>query len=291
VVVVVHEMRREAVRTLQSLRADYQLDMRPDDYEVLVIENGSREPLDAASVEALGPNVKYRYLENAPASPARAINVGVSQSSGEVIAIMIDGACLLSPGVLSTAMRAYACFERPVVLTRYFYLGPGRQNDTIPGGYNRKVEDALLASIRWPEDPYRLFEIASPLTVEGPRENWFTPWFESNCLFMPRDLFEEIGGCEERFDLPGGGAANIDLFARAGSHEESHLVQLIGEGVFHQVHGGITTNVSPAARDEMIRDATAQYERIRGNVEPVCRKRVHYIGQLAVAAARSKMDG
>ena len=36
-------------------------------------------------------------------------------------------------------------------------------------------------------------------------KSWLNRIFESNCLFMRRDLAGEIGGMDERFDLPGGG--------------------------------------------------------------------------------------
>jgi hypothetical protein len=39
--------------------------------------------------------------------------------------------------------------------------------------------------------------------------------FETNCLFMKRSLFEALGGADERFDYPGGGFLNLDIFKRA----------------------------------------------------------------------------
>ena len=32
---------------------------------------------------------------------------------------------------------------------------------------------------------------------------------------MRRELWDEIGGMDERFQLPGGGLVNLDLFSRA----------------------------------------------------------------------------
>ena len=41
VVVVAHDMSRELPRTVRSLAPDYQRGVKADDYEVIVIDNGS----------------------------------------------------------------------------------------------------------------------------------------------------------------------------------------------------------------------------------------------------------
>ena len=47
VVVVVYNMAREAPRTLYSLSAAYQRDISAEDYEVIVVDNGSTPAFDA----------------------------------------------------------------------------------------------------------------------------------------------------------------------------------------------------------------------------------------------------
>ena len=56
VVVVVYNMRRAAARTLLSLSARYQRGISSEDYEVIVVENGSSAPLDRDAISALGSN-------------------------------------------------------------------------------------------------------------------------------------------------------------------------------------------------------------------------------------------
>ena len=53
VVVIFYNMRREAARTLYSLTPRYQQGISEDDYEVLVIDSGSQEPLDENHVTSL----------------------------------------------------------------------------------------------------------------------------------------------------------------------------------------------------------------------------------------------
>jgi glycosyltransferase involved in cell wall biosynthesis len=280
IVVVAYNMRREIPRTLQSLAASYQLDCAELDYEVLVLDNNSSEPLDEQMVKSHGDNFHYHFLKDAPPSPAYALNYGAKHSSGEILCFMIDGAHLLTPGTFRMAMAAFRAFRNPVVLTRYFYMGPGSQNKSILEGYNQAEEDRLLASIGWPEDGYRLFEVGVPLQGRHPKITWFNKMIESNCLFLARSLFEAIGGAEERFDIAGGGFLNADLLSEATAVEGVTPVQLVGEGSFHQMHGGTTTNVTPEQRDARVQTYIEQYRQIRGHDLVTTDKDVYYLGHM-----------
>lgn len=280
VIVVAYDMHREIPRTLQSLSPAYQRGADALDYEVLVMDNGSPEPMDATAIEALGSQFQYHYLEDAPPSPAMALNEGCARSTGEILCLMIDGAHLLTPGVFKFALAAFAAFEQPVVMTRYFFMGPDDQNESIRQGYSQAVEDQLLATIDWPSEGYRLFEVGSPLTGKLPATSWFNKMVESNCIFLSRGTFLAAGGADRRFDLPGGGFLNMDIYRQAARLPGTEVVQLIGEGSFHQYHGGTTTNVTPAQRDDKVRQYGEQYAAIRGEAMAVSDKIVHYIGHI-----------
>jgi tetratricopeptide (TPR) repeat protein len=123
-------------------------------------------------------------------------------------------------------------------------------------------EDALLESIGWPQDGYRLFEIAT--MDESSFDGWLAPIGETNALFMRRELWELLGGVEERFDAPGGGLVNIDTYKRAAELPGAELVILLGEGTFHQFHGGAATNASVESFPDLRTSWHKQYEAIRG---------------------------
>src|SRR4051794_34778475 len=106
VVVVVHNMARELPRTLWSLSAARQQGVTAADYEVIVVDNGSDEPVDPALLERFDGDVTLERIDPAPPSPVRAANVGVRRARGELVGLVIDGARLASPGLLAGALRA-----------------------------------------------------------------------------------------------------------------------------------------------------------------------------------------
>jgi glycosyltransferase involved in cell wall biosynthesis/tetratricopeptide (TPR) repeat protein len=263
VVVVVYNMAREAPRTLHSLSAAYQRHIDPDEYEVIVVDNGSDPPLDPKIVDGLSGNFRLIRIDHASPSPAQAVNRGLAEARGEVLGVLIDGARIVTPGLLHFARHGACLHEHAVVVAPGWYLGSDFQRWAMQCGYDQAREDALLAAIGWPQDGYRLFEIATP--DESSSEGWLQPLAEANALFMRRRAWDTLGGVDERFDAPGGGFVNADTYARAMELPDAELVLLLGEGTFHQLHGGIATNVSP----QQFRDSNStwedQYEKIRGH--------------------------
>ena len=286
VIVVRYGMQRELPRTLESLARDYQLDAADLDYEVLLVDNGSPAPL--ALDPALAARVPLRQLAvpDPTPSPVAAINLGAARARGEWLCLMIDGAHLLTPGVFRWSLRAAAAFADPVIAVRYFYLGPGDQPDTVLAGYNQAREDRLLERIAWPSEGYRLYEIGAPLRGGASHTTWFNRMFESNCLILRRERFDRLGGLDPRFDLPGGGFANLDFFKRASETPGAEFVQLIGEGSFHQVHGGATTNSEPAPREASLAAYREQYRALRGHSEFTTTAPLNFLGHLPTEASK-----
>jgi len=275
-------MAREAPRTLYSLSAAYQRHIGANDYEIIVVDNGSTPPFDAKVIDGLVGNFRLIRLDPAPASPARAINRGLAEARGKVIGIMIDGARIATPGMLHFARRGVELYPCAVVVTLGWYLGRDLQRWSMEAGYNQQREDEMLASIGWPQDGYRLFEIAA--FDESSVDGWFSQIEESNALFMSRDSWNRIGGVDERFDAPGGGYINLDTLGRAMELPDSELVVLLGEATFHQLHGGIATNQSYRDLAQSLSKWEEQYLAIRQRPwrAPSVLKRT-YIGTLPEA--------
>jgi hypothetical protein len=280
VVVVVYNMDREAPRTLLSLSANYQRFIDADDYEVIVVDNGSNPPFDPKVLESLSGNFTLIRIDPAPPSPAQAINRGLAEARGDIIGVMIDGARLVTPGLLHFARHGAYLYDQSVVATLGWYLGHDYQTWSIECGYNRAREDALLESIDWPKDGYRLFEIGA--MDESSVDGWLQPISESNALFMRRELWELLGGFDENFDAPGGGLVNLDTFRRALSLPDAELVILLGEASFHQVHAGINTNAGRQCQIDNFNRWANQYQIIRGQTYELLRPKhpPTYIGTL-----------
>jgi hypothetical protein len=250
-------MVRELPRTLRSLGAPYQRELDVEDYEVVVVDNGSPVPLDGVVADHGAPNVRFHRLDPAPPSPVRAANEGIALARGELVGLVLDGARLASPGLLATARQAARLAARPVVTAPAFHLGDVTHMQAREAGYDQDAEDELLARSGWEDDGYALFGISTLAGSSG--RGLFGPMGESSSLFLPRPLWDELGGLDEAFTLPGGGLANHDLYRRACELDGVQLVVLLGEGTFHQIHSGAATS-----RRHTWDDMHAEYEAIRG---------------------------
>jgi cephalosporin hydroxylase len=288
VVVVVYNMRREAERTLRSLSRTYQRGVDDLDYEVIVVENGSApdQRLGDELVASYGPEFRYVDMgDDASRSPVAALNRGIEASRGAALALMIDGAHVLTPGVLRYGMLGLRSYEPAVVATQQWYVGPGQQSEAMLAGYDREYEDRLFGEIGWPDDGYLLFDVGHFI---GGRD-WFDGMWESNCLFVPRALLDQAGVFDEAFDVAGGGFANLDLYERVGSTPGVTVVSIIGEGSFHQVHGGTTTNQTDADhRAAQLTAYRAHYAEMRGRDYRDPGKPLHYVGSMFTAARRTR---
>lgn len=240
VVVIAYNMSRELPRTLQTLSPAYQHDIAAEDYEVIVVDNGSTDPLNEAACRALCSNARLHVVSDAPPSPVDAINHGLAMARGALVGVCIDGARMASPRLLATALEAAQLHERPVIGTLAFHLGPDVQSRSVANGYNQEVEDALLSTVDWFGDGYRLFSIS--VFASSSAHGWFTLPAETNALFLTRDHWRALGGYDPAFVAPGGGLVNLDTWGRACADPEARVILLLGEATFHQFHGGIATN-------------------------------------------------
>lgn len=257
-VVISYEMTRELPRTLRSLSPSYQgLDAR--DYEIIVVDNASRVPPRAEDFAHLGADIRVLSCSAPSPSPVRAINEGLARARGALIGVWIDGARMASPGLVRACEAASALHPRPVIATLNYQLGPDLQRISSAQGYDQTREDALLQAIEWPKDGYRLFDISTAEIRGGP----LGAMLESNALFLTRKLWDELGGYDEAFREPGGSVVNPDTLIRAVALPDAQLIRILGEGTFHQIHGGLSTSTQERAMN-MLKEGSRTYLRLRG---------------------------
>ncbi|KAG1661966.1 Capsule polysaccharide modification protein LipA [Nymphon striatum] len=162
----------------------------------------------------------------------------ISSSEYEIILIenesenLLDYQALEDKGIINASKMN----DQFIVATHAYHLGDEPQNLSVPSGrYNQLIEDALLETIA-----------------------------ESNCIALPRSSAILLGGFDEDFVTLGGGYVNLDFYKRAQNLEGHQLVYLLGEGTFHQVHGGVATNRDDtphlAYKEEYIRLRGKPYE-------------------------------
>lgn len=263
VVVIVYKMKSQALRTLYSLSNEYQLNTHKEEYEVIVIENESDEMLSQDEISSLKGNFYYFSRKETTQSPVNAINFGAEKASGSHIAIMIDGARMLSPMVVYYTLLACRTHSNPVIAIPGYHLGHKPQSISAGEGYSAKDDDNLLKQINWPHHAYSLFDIAcfSDSTARG----FLVPLNESNFVVVQRSLFFDLGGYCTLFDKNGGGFANLDFYKRVCESTNIQLFLLFSEGTFHQFHSGETTGKHQKSDTEkLINNLSAEYIRIRG---------------------------
>lgn len=254
VVICTFEMQREAPRTLLSASVPYQKDIGVDEYEVIVVDNGSSTPPE---VPAGLPSVRVLRHPSPTPSPAPAMNWGAEQASGDILLFAIDGARIFSDRLYRSVLDAHRRVDDALVYTLAWHIGPAEQMTSSRQGYDQRVEDELIASSGWPDDPDALWKVS--VFAGSSNEGFFRPVAESNAFSVPRTLFERLGGYDERYTSPGGGLCNLEIFRRYVNHLGVTAVCLLSEGTFHQFHGGVATS-GRVGWDELV----AEHRRITG---------------------------
>jgi len=261
VIVVVYDMPHQAMNTLYTLSRQYQRDVDNVAYEVVVVENLSGRNLKPRKVRALGAEFRHIARRENGVSPIWALREGIDAARGDVIGLMIDGARMVTPGLLRNVADAYRAFPDALVATPGFHLGDDDHANSTDRGHDERAEAQLLASFPWQENGYLLYQFA---TVSGANPyGYLHPMMESNCMFATREALAEIGGPDPRFDQEGGGVLNLDLYRELVELPRNQLVVLPGEANFHQFHGGVTT-VQDAHREDRLQRFRDRYHEVRG---------------------------
>ena len=108
VVVITYNMTREIPRTILSLSPTMQVGVSHDDYEIILVDNGSTRKFDIEQCRSTGIDLRVEELASGDPSPCRAINRGLAIARGDLCGVMIDGARLASPGLVAGALAPSA---------------------------------------------------------------------------------------------------------------------------------------------------------------------------------------
>ena len=190
-------------------------------------------PSSATSTWAPTAHARRRPSPSTGASPT---------ARGETVALMIDGAHVLTPGVLHYGMPGCRAYEPASWPPSSGTSGPASRATRCSRATTRRSRTGSSTQIQWPDDGYRLFEIGHFI---GDRD-WFDGIVgEQLPLRAPQAARAGRAASTTASRWPGGGYANLDLFERLGPTPGRHAWRrILGEGSFHQFHGGTTTNVA-----------------------------------------------
>jgi len=259
-VVVAYNIPRHLRRTLTSLSPSFQ-GIAPEHLEVIVIDNGSSPALRKEDFQEFPQVAKVIRVDGHP-SPVSGLNQGIEAAKFSTIALMIDGAHILSPGVARNTKSIVQSVPRPVINVPQYTLGPASQNlRSVENAF--EVEEEALRELGWPANGYALFDYA---VIPGEVVNKHTlDAIETNCLITTREVLADCGGYDERFDEAGGGLANIEIFHRLTHDESNQYISFPGEGSFHQDHGGTTTALTSEQRDKLVAEYYEKYREVTGD--------------------------
>ena len=259
-IVVAYNIPHQLKRTLTSLTPAFQ-GVPAHQVEIIVIDNGSSPALKKSDFSDFPRVENVIRVDNHP-SPVHGLNLGIEAARFKTIALMIDGAHILSPGVVKNAAAIIQSFPRPVINVPQYTLGPASQNlRSVENAF--EVESEALKELGWPGNGYALFDYA---VIPGETANKHTlDAIETNCLITTKEVLADCGGYDERFDEPGAGLANIEIFHRLTHDERNQYVSFPGEGSFHQDHGGTTTALTSEQRDELVARFYETYKTVTGD--------------------------
>lgn len=279
IVLIVYKMADQAERTIQSLSPPYQRGVEAKDYEVIVVENRSDWILGEQRAKQVASNVRYFLRDEKERTPVHAINFGASQARGSHVSIMIDGARMVTPGIVRLAIDAFRISPEAAVSAPGYHIGEKLQQVAVNEGYSEAVEAAFLQRIEWPSEGYRLFEIA---VLSGSCQGgFFQSNYESNFIATSLKKWRALGGMDSRYNDFGGGNANLDFYKRLLESPDTPFYLLFGEGSFHQFHGGVTTGTLKEERAKIYKQLDDQDIALRGNnraapnVKPVLFGQMH----------------
>jgi len=175
VVIPTYNRPQRLAACLQSLT---QLDYPRDQFEVIVVDDGSPEPLTAVT-EPFQTQIGLRLLRQDNSGPASARNAGAASALGKYLAFTDDD-CQVTADWLTALTTTLA-----------------NQPHALIGGH---TVNAL---------PENIYSTASQLLIDflysyyNPRQGTAT-FFASNNFALPRDMYQTLGGFDTGFPLAAG---------------------------------------------------------------------------------------
>ena len=204
---------------------------------------------------------------SADPSPTVALNAGIAEARGEHLALMIDGAHVLTPACCTTACSRLTAYEPAVVATQQWYVGPGQQGETLQ----------QRATTRTPRTGSSTASSGPPTATACSRSATSSASATGSTASSRATACSCPASCSSRSAAsttasPCPAAATPTSTCSSGSALAPGRRRRRASSArarFHQFHGGTTTNVADAAdRRERVASYGEHFRELRGPRPP-----------------------
>jgi peptidoglycan/xylan/chitin deacetylase (PgdA/CDA1 family)/glycosyltransferase involved in cell wall biosynthesis len=162
--VVVSTFNRRDVLVSKTLPAIFKQDLPADEYEVILIVDGSTDG-SAAAARELHPPCTLRIIEQPNRGLSKARNTGIGMARGELV-IFIDDDTICTPDLFRRHVEAHTGPD-PVVAHGSIFLAPGspasiltNANESWYQKYNRHLN--LQGGLKWPDQTFLISNSSIP---------------------------------------------------------------------------------------------------------------------------------
>jgi GT2 family glycosyltransferase len=204
VVVPSYQRPESLARCVQGIS---RLNYPANDFELVVVDDGSSMPLESAITKAAGDRLQWRLVRQANSGPAKARNTGVEHARGQFIAFTDDD-CVPAPDWLS-ALDQHLRHDADALVG-------GQIVNALPQRPCSTASQQLVSFL------YEYFD-GSP---GRPR------MFCSNNMAISRKRFQELGGFNERFMR----AAGEDRELCDHWHRRGFALNYAPDAIIHHEH-------------------------------------------------------
>lgn len=218
----------------------------PQKLEVIVVDDGSKDDT-WKKLKSVRPNLNYIWLQQNNNGQAQALNTGISQAQNDII-ISCDSDMVLSYFTIEHMALRHANFKN-ILIAGYRYDIPGSDKRVNPQHIKNNgiykfptfINDERLvfpqygvpSSMALITNHYKNFKDGKKLRMPN-QGDWLLPDLVFGALFsLSRDVFEEIGGYDER--LKGWGCTDGFLAAKAVA-SGNYVVPVYSASGFHIHH-------------------------------------------------------
>ena len=215
-------------------------------------------------------------------------STGASRSPrGEAIALMIDGAHVLTPGVLRYGMLGLRTYEPAIVATQQWYVGPGQQPDAMHAGYDQRLRGP---AVRARSSGRSTATGCSRSATSSATATGSTGCGRATASSCPARCSSRSAASTRASRCRAAATPTSTSTSGSARRPDVTVVTILGEGSFHQVHGGTTTNQARPrrARPSVLSSYREHFARARGRGLRGPRKPIHYVGSMPGAARRTR---